>query len=190
MSTIKTVGVLIGLVVLSLTGCKRSGPGASIGICGPTSYSGGKQAGLEQGSFASCVDLRASNVIFAVWVGEGGGGSIRVRNVPAHTSGTMLRDHECEALLGGVSVSFQTTDEKYGPVNIAGASHDLANGALFLAVNRGGKLEVRQMDIAKLKLGAPGEQKPDSLTPDFLRKLAGEDADIKAFWSGGQVESN
>ena len=186
--------LLIGVAALALTGCNRSDrESAIIGFGPPMSYSGGPRAkaGSEQGTIGICINLRPTNVIFVVWSGEGGGGSFRLRNIPAHTPGTLLRDHEIEAVLGEVPISFKTTDEKYGPLLIGEEPFDLAKGGLFLVVNRASKRVVKQMDLAKLKLEPTGANKPADLDNDFFRKLAEADADIRSFWTGDvSVESN
>lgn len=177
--------ILLAELALGLAGCRDSGrEGASLGICGPISYSAGPKPGVEQGTAALGVDSRSSNVIFAVWVGEGGGGSIRVRNVPARTPGTLLRDHELDALLADVPVSFQTTDEEFGPVKIGSDSFDLAKGTLFLVAKRDARFVVQQMDLAKLDAIPDGKLNAAALTPEYFRQLAERDADIMAFWGG------
>jgi hypothetical protein len=96
----------------------------------------------------------------------------------------MLRDHELDALLAGVLVSFQTTDEKFGPVNIGSDSFDLAKGALFLVAKHDAGFVVRQTDLAKLDAIPDGKLNTAALTPEYFRQLAERDADIKAFWGG------
>lgn len=179
----KWIIILVGL--LTLAGCKDTGhEGLSLGITPPTSYSAGPKAGSEQGTAAFCVNTRTSNVVFAVWVGEGGGGSIRVRNIPARTPGTLLRDYDIEATLAGVPVVFQTTDEKYGPVKIGADTFNLAEGTLFLVLKRDAYVSVHQTSLAKLDAIPDGKLNTAALSPEYFRQLAERDAEIKAFWGG------
>jgi hypothetical protein len=142
---------------------------------------------MDQGSIAMVVKIHGANggesdPVFAVWVGEGGGGSVNIREVPARTPGTLLRDHEFEASLAGMHIEFQTGDEKYGPVKIGSESFDLANGALFLVSKRNAKPEVMQMNLAKLNVMPLGTLTLAQATNEYFRALARTDPDINAFW--------
>ena len=168
-----------------------------MGLWGPASYWHASPQprtppppGTGQGTMAMAVWIHpggAQTPAFAVWVGEGGGGSTRVREVPSRTPSATRRDHDLEFMLAGVPVEFHTTNGVGGPVNIGRDSLSLAQGGLFLVAKREGKLDVKQLPLAKLNLPPAGTNSLGQITNEYLRALATTDAEINAFWSAATL---
>jgi hypothetical protein len=189
MRTVKTSFLysLLLVALLMLSACQRSqSPSPGVGVWGPTSYTfpaadagKGPLPGVEQGSIAIglCYQGATSSVpAFAVWVGEGGGGTISGRT-EVLTETPLQRVCAFTGTLAGVSVECQTTDGKTGTIKIAGESFQLEQGALFLVVTTAAKPVIKQMPFARLNL------KPETYPSiESLRALAGIDSDIRAFW--------
>ena len=165
-----------------------------MGIWGPSSYwhaaaEQGKPPlpGIDVGTMAMAVRIHhpdgAQTPVFAVWVGEGGGGSTRFRDVPSRTPSGTRRDQDMEFTLAGVPVEFHTTNGVGGLVNIGRDSFALAQGDFFLVAKHDGKLDVKQLPLAKLNLPPVGTNSLGQITTDYLRTLAATDADISAFWT-------
>jgi hypothetical protein len=177
-----------------LAGCKPAPrPGPTLAFWGPGSYwhagEGGKASaslpGVDQASYAMGLwQTNGSNAVpaFAVWVGTGGGGHVRFAEVPSRTRSATRRDYDLFLELADVPVEFHTADGKEGPVKIGNDSFDIANGALFLVAKHGAKLEVKQMNIAKLDVKPAGTHTLEELKTEYWRAFAKADPDIRAFW--------
>lgn len=176
-----------------LSSCKPAPPGPQLAFWGPNSYwhagEGGKASaslpGVDQASYAMGIwQTKGSNAVpaFAVWVGTGGGGNVRFVEVPSRTPSATRRDNDLYFGLADVPVEFHTIDGKNGPVKIGNDSFDLANGALFLVAKQGAKLEVKQMNIAKLNMKPAGTHTLAEMQTEYWRELAKTDPELRAFW--------
>jgi hypothetical protein len=188
MRTVKTSFLysLLLVALLTLSACRRSqSPSPGVGVWGPTSYTfpaadAGKRPlpGVEQGSIAMglCYQGATSVPAFAVWVGEGGGGTISGRT-EVLSQKPLQRVCAFTGTLAGVSVECQTIDGKTGTIKIAGEAFQLEQGTLFLVATTAAKPEIKQMPFARLNL------KPETYPSiESLRALAGIVSDIRAFW--------
>lgn len=191
------LALFLSVVCCCLPACRpKALTGHGVAIWGPNSYwFAAKQAGqkpspgVDQGSIAAglCFQIPAAMTpAFAVWVGEGGGGSISGRT-EVLTQEPLQRVCHYTGTLAGVPIECRTPDGKTGTIKVGSQSFELAQGALFLVSKAGTNVVVKQTQITKLNLRPDGTLPTETLTIEFLRELARTDPELQAFWNPAAV---